>query len=256
MIRTVRVLQACSDRPMIRLRRAAERRHDRRNKRDVWRTFDAIDRSDRLGGCFTALEGLDESRLPPRADVPRRLADCGEIVTYVREGTVAYDDSMGHPGVIRAGEFQRMIAAEGAPYREANASRVAWAHVFQIRIRCALPEPGREQKRFTAAERRGRLCIVASPDARGGSLHLGRDAWIYSALLESGQHLAHELAPSRAAWLHVVEGEIALGDLVLATGDGAGVAAEYAVSLTARGDSEILLLDVASAAAVTTLTSP
>jgi len=240
---------------MIRLLLAAERHHDRRQKRDVWRTFDAIDRSDRLDGCFAVLDGLDESRLSPRADVSRRVADSGEIVTYVREGAVAYDDSMGHPGVIRAGEFQRMIATPGALYREANASRVAWAHMFQIRIRCATPEPGREQKRFTAAERRGGLCIVASPDARGGSLRLGRDAWIYSALLESGQHVAHELAPARAAWLHVVQGEISLGDLVLATGDGAGVASEHAVSLTARGDSEILLFDVASAAAVMTSTS-
>jgi hypothetical protein len=44
-----------------------------------------------------------------------------------------------------------------------------------------------------------------------------------------------------------VQGEVTLDDLVLVTGDGAGVTAERAVSLTARESSEILLFDVTSA---------
>lgn len=237
---------------MISLRRATERHHDRRRKREVWRTFDPVDRSDRLADRFGALEAIDESRLPPRADVPRRVGGDAEIVTYVREGAVAYEDSTGHAGVIQAGEFQRMLTAHGARHSEANASRIEWAHVFQIRMCHSAPElePGREQKRFSAAERRGGLCIVASPDARAGSLRLGQDTRIYSALLEPGQHVVHELAPERAAWLHVVQGEVTLDDLALVTGDGAGVTTERAVSLTAREGSEILLFDVSAERAV------
>ena len=175
--------------------------------------------------------------------------DQAEIVTYVREGTVACEDPLGHSGVIHAGEFQHRMAALGARHREANASRASWAHVFQIRLRrdAAALGPGREQKRFSTAERRGGLCIVASPDARRGSLRLRQDARMYSALLAPGQHVVHELPPGRAAWLHVVQGEVRLGDLVLTAGDGAGVATEHAVSLTACSDSEILLFDVAGA---------
>lgn len=234
---------------MIHLRRSAERHHDQRRNREVWRTFDSIARSDRASDRFGRLEAIDESRLPPRADVPRRVGGDAEVITYVRQGAVAYEDSTGHSGVIHAGEFQRMLTVPGARHSEANASRVEWAHVFQIRMCDPAPElePGREQKRFSAAERRGGLCLVASPDARAGSLRLGQATRIYSALLELGQHVVHELAAGHAAWLHVVDGEIALDDLVLVTGDGAGVAAERAVSLTARGNSEILLLDVADA---------
>jgi quercetin 2,3-dioxygenase len=114
-------------------------------------------------------------------------------------------------------------------------------------MRCSTPELelGREQKRFSAAERHGGLCVVASPDARAGSLRLGQDTSIYSALLDPGQHVVHALAPAHAAWLHVVQGEVTLEDFVLVTGDGAGVITERAVSLTARVDSEILLFDVA-----------
>jgi redox-sensitive bicupin YhaK (pirin superfamily) len=232
---------------MISLRRAEQRHHQRHHKRGVWRTFDPLDRTDWLADGFGTLEALDENRLPPRAEASRRAGDETEIVTYVREGTVAYEDSMGHSGVIHAGEFQRMTALAGTRHSETNASRSDWAHVFHVRLRCsgAVLEPGREQKRFSAAERRGGLCIVASPDARKGSLRLHLDARMYAALLEPGQHVVHELGSERAAWLHLVQGEVTLGDLVLTAGDGAGVTTERAVSLTAREDSEILMLDVA-----------
>ena len=41
-----------------------------------------------------------------------------------------------------------------------------------------------------------------------------------------------------------MQGEVSLDDVVLVTGDGAGITAERAVSLTAREEAEILLLDL------------
>jgi redox-sensitive bicupin YhaK (pirin superfamily) len=78
---------------MITLRRAGERHHDRRRKREVWLTFDAQDRADPLADGFGALEVLDEDRLSPGADLPRRPHREAEIITYVRGGALAYDDS-------------------------------------------------------------------------------------------------------------------------------------------------------------------
>jgi redox-sensitive bicupin YhaK (pirin superfamily) len=229
---------------MITLRRAEERHHDLSHKHEAWLTFPAQDPADPLAGGFGALEYLDEDRLPPGADVPRHPHHDAEIVTYVRECALAYADSMGRSGVIHTGEFQHRTAGRGILHRETNASRTDWAHVFQIWLRPseAELEPCHEQKRFSVAERRGRLCIVASPDTRRGSLRIHQDALLYSALLAPGQHVVHDLSQGRSAWLHLVQGEVTLGDVVLTTGDGAGVAAERAVSLTARGETEILLL--------------
>ena len=67
---------------------------------------------------------------------------------------------------------------------------------------------------------------------------------MYSALLDPGKHVVHELSQGRSAWLHLVQGAVTLGDIVLTTGDGAGFTAERAVSLTAREETEILLLDI------------
>jgi len=75
--------------------------------------------------------------------------------------------------------------------------------------------------------------------------------FLYSSLLDVGQHVAHELALGRKAWLHVVEGSATLGDLLRKTGDSAGICAERAVSVTARKQTELLLLDLAEHVATT-----
>jgi len=231
---------------MITLRRAEERRYDRQKKREVWLTFYSKDRADPLANGFGGLEILKEERLPPGARVQSPAQRGVEIVTYVRDGGLAYEDSSGRSGVIHAGEFQRMSPERGIRHSETNASRTDWAHVFQIRLRPAEAglDRSHEQKRFSTAQRRGGLCVVASPDARSGSLLIHQDTLMYSALLETGKHVAHELTPGRSAWLHVVQGEVTLGDLVLTSGDGAGVSAERAVSFTVRQACEILLFDL------------
>ncbi len=231
---------------MIRLRRANERNHCRRRSQEVWHTFHPENRADPLADGFGALEVLDEDRLPPGAGIRRHPPRDAEILTYVREGALTQEDSVGGSGIIQAGEFQHLTAGRGLRHSETNASRTEWAHIFQIwlRPREAGLEREREQKRFSAAERRGWLCLIASPDARKGSLRIQQDALMYSAMLDPGQHVVYELSGGRSAWLHLVQGQVALDDIVLTTGDGAGITAERAVSLTAKEETEILFFDL------------
>ena len=231
---------------MITLRRAEERHHDRSREQEVWLTFFPNGREGPFADGFGSLKILNEGRLPPGGGITRRPHRDAEIVTFVRQGALAWRDSKDNSGLVQAGEFRRMTAGRGVRYRETNASRTDWAHVFQIWLHPARAdrEPSHEQKRFSTAQRRGRLCVVGSPDGRGGSLRIHQDVGVYSALLDLGKHVVHELLPGRSAWLHLVQGEATLGDLVLTTGDGAGVTAERAVSLTAREETEILLLDL------------
>ncbi len=231
---------------MIALRRADERRYHGRRRQEAWLTFSAGDRDDPLVGGFGALRMLNEDRLPPGARLSHPQHD-SEIVTYVREGALTREDSVGRSSIIQAGEFRCASTGQGGRYTETNLSRTAWAHVFQLWVcpSALALEPSDEQKRFSSAERRGILRVVASPDARRGSLLLHQNALLFSAMLDPGQHVVHELAQGRSAWLHIVRGDATLGDIALTTGDGVGVRAERAVSLTARGGTELLLLDFA-----------
>lgn len=233
---------------MITLRRDKERLQVQRKKQIVRRSFDPQDRADPLADGFGTLVALDEIRLPPGAGIaplPLREAD---VFTYVLEGALAQEDSTGRSGVIQAGEFQRMSTGRRVRYSERNGSQTDWAHVVQLWLRPRVQDGHHplEQRRFSSALRRGLLCLVASGDGRSGSLSLHQDALIYSAILDPGQHVVHALGPDRSAWVQVLRGEARIDDLVLVSGDGIGVTAELAVSLTAMdGDeTEILLLDL------------
>lgn len=230
---------------MITLRRAGERHHDRRRKQDAWFTF-LPDRHKPAFFEFGTLQLLSEEHLPPFARARAHAPQDSEILTYVREGTLAFEDSLGRSGVIQAGEFQRMTAGHRVRHSEVNASETKGAHVFRLWLRPseARLEPSYEQQRFSSGQRRGRFCAVASPDGRRGSLHVRQQAVVYSSILDAGQHMAQALASGRSAWLQVVHGEVALNGMVLVAGDGAGFTAEHAISLTARKASEILLIDV------------
>jgi len=169
------------------------------------------------------------------------------MITYVFDGAIAQQDSHGREVVLGAGSFQRTTPGHGIRHSERNPSPTDWARVFQMWLHPTDmgPDSLLEQKLFGQTERRGALCLVASPDARHGSLLVQRDALIYSVILGREQRVDHALTDGRVAWIHIVRGQVVLGDIVLGAGDGAGVTGQAVVSLTAASeDSEVLLLDL------------
>ena len=231
---------------MITLRRASERHHYQRGRQEDWLTFDPHDRADPLAHGFGTLALLNEIRIAPGTDVVRSPRDDVEILTYIHQGVLRYDDSTSRRGILQAGEFHRATFGPSPRHSKMKVSRTHWAHFYELWLNPSAADLAAEQvqRRFSVADRRGRLCVVASPDARQGSLRICEDALIYSALLNPGQHMARELPYGRNAWLHVVLGAIVLGDAVLTAGDGAGIAEERAISFAARETSEVLLVDL------------
>jgi redox-sensitive bicupin YhaK (pirin superfamily) len=222
------------------LRRASARQHERHQHQEVWRTGFP------QGSGFGALESLHEVRLSPGMRVALPAYGEAEVFTYLREGRLSFGDGAGRRGILQAGECRRMTAPRAARPTETNASRSACAHFFEIRLRPPQADlaPGYEQKRFSTAERRGALRVLASPQACHGSLLVHLDVFVFSALLDPGQHVVHALAAQRTAWLHVVRGEVTLGDLAMSTGDGAGITDGPAVAFTACAETEVLLIDL------------
>ena len=233
---------------MITLRRANDRRHERRRRQESWLTFDPRDDPDPLDQAFGCLEILGEHRLPPGTSVAHPRQDA-EIVTYVREGALAYGDSMGSSGVIHTGEFQHMTARRDIRHRETNVSRSDWAHVFQSGY--ARPRRGWRLvgSRNASAQLSGAACCGSwpRPTADEARYAFTRTPCCARRCLDPGQHVVHELGPGRSAWLHVVKGAVTLGDMVVGNGDGAGLSGERAVSLTARTETELLLVDLREA---------
>lgn len=232
---------------MIRIRRSEERGSANHGWLDTRFTFSFADYFDRQHMGFRSLRVINDDRITPAAGFPVHPHRDMEIVTWVVEGALAHRDSTGTGSTIRPGDVQRMSAGTGIAHSEYNPSKTEGTRLLQIWIvpeRESL-EPGYEQKHFTADERRGRLRLIASRDAREGSVTIHQDAAIYTALLCDGEHVRHDIAPGRHAWVQVVRGSVRLNEHDLKEGDGAAVSREPALDITSPGESEILLFDLA-----------
>ncbi len=232
---------------MLKLREGTSRRHTDLSGLETWMTFDSENRQDRFCDGFRSLQVLNEKSLAPGRSIPARSRKNLETLTYVLDGTLLHEDDGGHAAVIRSGEFQLMSAGRGMRHQRLNGSQVDLVHLFEGRFRSDSTGEDREcvQKRFSAADRKGVFCLVASPDALLSSFHMREDIRVYSSLPDRGCHLIHALTPGRQAWLHVVRGRIQLESLVLIAGDGVAFLDEISVSVTALEPSELLLFDLA-----------
>jgi quercetin 2,3-dioxygenase len=231
---------------MIQIRRAGERGHFDHGWLDTFHTFSFGDYHDPRFMGFRALRVINEDRVTPGQGFGKHHHRDMEIVTWVLEGALAHEDSLGSSGMIRPGDVQRMSAGTGVTHSEFNGSRTEPVHFLQIWIVPEMPgaPPEYQQKTFPAETRRGKLRRIGSRGGRDGSVTIHQDVDVWASLLEEGEEVRHVLAPGRSAWVQVARGELELNENRLAQGDGAGVTGEPALSISGRG-SEFLLFDLA-----------
>jgi redox-sensitive bicupin YhaK (pirin superfamily) len=196
---------------------------------------------------FGSLRVINEDRIEGGKGFGTHPHQDMEIITYLVDGALEHKDSMGNGSVIRPGELQRMTAGTGVLHSEFNASATETAHLLQIWI---LPEknglePGYEQKLFTPDEKRNTLRLVGSRDGRDGSLTIHQDVELFASVLEAGNSLHHELGAGRRGFLQVVRGELRVNGEPVFAGDGVAAVGKTPLELTATGDAELLLFDMA-----------
>lgn len=234
---------------MIELRKAAERGYADHGWLRSHHSFSFADYYDPAHMGFGPLRVINEDRVAPGMGFGTHGHRDMEIISYVLAGSLQHKDSMGNGAVIRPGDVQRMSAGAGVMHSEFNGSQQEPVHLLQIWIQPNVMggEPGYEQKFFAAEDKRGRLRLVASADAREGSVAIRQDAAVYASLLAPGERVTHTLAPGRLAYLQLVRGAIELNGQPLATGDGAKIGAEPSLEIIAQADSELLLFDLPDA---------
>jgi len=232
---------------MIHVRKATERGHFNHGWLDTNHTFSFADYFDPAHMGFRSLRVINDDRVAPGQGFGMHGHRDMEIVTYVLDGALEHQDSMGNGSIIKAGELQRMSAGTGVRHSEFNPSDKEWVHLYQIWL---LPQkkgltPSYEQWAVSEEEKRGRFRLVASPDGAEGGLTIHQDARLYLAGLAPGDEVTHALSPGRAAWLQVLRGSVNVFGNDLSTGDGVAITDEKAVAVRAIAPSEVLLFDLA-----------
>ncbi|AVJ19712.1 pirin family protein [Serratia sp. JUb9] len=228
---------------MIYLRKAKDRGHANHGWLDSWHTFSFANYYDPNFMGFSALRVINEDRIDGGQGFGTHPHKDMEILTYVLDGTVEHQDSMGNKEQIQAGEFQIMSAGTGVRHSEYNANSDKLLHLYQIWI---IPDtnglpPRYEQRMFDAPQGRQ---LVLSPDAREGSLKVFQDMTLSRWALNKGEQAEYTVEAGRRVWVQVVRGSITINDNRAGASDALAIWDETALSLHADEDSEILLFDL------------
>lgn len=197
--------------------------------------------------AFRNLRVINEDRVEAGKGFGKHSHRDMEIISYVLEGTLEHGDSMGTGAVIKPGDVQIMSAGRGVTHSEFNGSKEKPVHFLQIWI---LPsaiggEPRYEQKAFSLEEKKGKLCVVASPNAVDRSVSILADAVLRAGLFEMGEHAELSISKGRYAYVHVARGRVLVNGHALGAGDAAALSEENSVKIEGVDQGEVLVFDLA-----------
>jgi quercetin 2,3-dioxygenase len=228
------------------LRRSNERGYADHGWLKSYHSFSFADYHDPQHVHFGPLRVINEDRVVPGAGFGTHGHQNMEIISYVLEGELEHKDSMGNGSIIRPGDVQRMSAGRGVRHSEFNPSRNNSVHFLQIWI---IPnvrdiEPSYEEKRYTAEEKRGRLCLIASPDGSDGSVMIHQDARVYAGLFNGMESVQFAVQSGRSCYVHLARGQLTVNGSVLNAGDALMLTADSQLKLEAGTSAEALVFDL------------
>lgn len=231
---------------MLEVRRSRDRGYDDHGWLRSWYTFVFADYYDPEHLDFGPLKVMNEERVRAGKGYPNEYRRDTEVLTYLIEGELRHQDSLGNEVLLRAGSLQRMSAGTGLRHTESNPSASRDAHLLHI---CIKPTkvglaPGYEQKHFSTDEKRGTLRLLASPDGENGSITVHQDARIYGGLFHEAERTELQLPKNRRAFLHVARGSIAINETRLNAGDGVKIDSSGPLLLQHGREADVIVFEV------------
>jgi redox-sensitive bicupin YhaK (pirin superfamily) len=192
-----------------------------------------------------ALRVWNDDGIAPKSGFPPHPHANMEIITYVRQGAITHQDSLGNRGRTEAGDVQVMSAGTGIQHAEYNLEPEV-TRIFQIwimpRERGGTPSWG--AKPFPKADRTGRFVTLASGiGSDSDALPIRADGRVVGATLTAGQTAEYRLGASRKAYLVPAAGVVEVNGVRVAARDGVAVQDEDVLRITAVEDAEIILVD-------------
>lgn len=189
----------------------------------------------------------NDDEIAPKSGFPPHPHKDMEIITYVREGAISHQDSMGNKGRTEAGDVQVMSAGTGVRHSEYNLEDET-TRIFQIWIEPTRTgdAPAWDAKPFPKGDRSGRFVTLASGiDGDVDALPIRTNARVAGATVKAGETAEYDLGEGRYAYLVPAVGRIEVNGVALEARDGAAIRNEGRLTIKAVEDSEIVLVDAA-----------
>ncbi|WP_221793363.1 pirin family protein [Aquisediminimonas sediminicola] len=209
--------------------------------------FSFADYMDRNRMHWGRLRVWNDDVIAPQTGFPPHPHRDMEIITYVREGAITHEDSLGNHGRTEAGDVQVMSAGSGIIHSEFNRETVP-TRLFQIWIQTdelgAAPAWG--ARPFPKADRAGKFVILASGSAEDTeALPIRAAARVAGATLKAGETVSFPLGANCFGYLVPATGLIEIDDIRIHPGDGVAISDVDVLVITAIEDSEIVLVQTA-----------
>jgi redox-sensitive bicupin YhaK (pirin superfamily) len=228
------------------IRRSQERGFADHGWLKSFHTFSFADYYDPAQVGFGPLRVINEDRVQAGKGFGTHGHRDMEIISYVLSGALAHKDSLGNGSTIRPGDVQRMSAGSGVRHSEFNPSPAEGTHFLQIWIQPDKLniEPSYEEKRFAAADKRGRLRLIVSPDRAEGSLLIHQNARVYAGLFDGAEHAVLEVESGRRIYVHTARGSVVANGVALEAGDALKVTGGTQLRIEQGSDAELLVFDL------------
>lgn len=194
-----------------------------------------------------ALRVWNDDEIAPNTGFPAHPHANMEIITYVREGAITHQDSLGNKGRTEAGDVQVMSAGTGIRHSEYNLEP-ATTRIFQIWIQPSRQggQPTWGSKPFPKADRSGKLVTIASGlNGDADALPIRTNARVLAATLKAGEQTDYTPQTSRHLYLVPAAGAVEVNGVHVNARDGAAITGEDKLAITALEDSELVLVDAA-----------
>jgi redox-sensitive bicupin YhaK (pirin superfamily) len=168
-----------------------------------------------------------------------------EIITYVREGAITHEDSMGNRGRTDAGNVQVMSAGTGVRHSEYNLESET-TRIFQIWIHPTVAggAPAWGAKPFPKGDRSGRFVSLASGfPGEEDALPIRAKARVLGAMVKPGEKLTLTLGVGRHGYLVPASGVVEVNGVRIETRDGAAISDVETVEIVGVEEAEIVVVD-------------
>jgi hypothetical protein len=206
-------------------------------------SFASYHEPERMG--WGAIRVWNDDEIAARSGFPPHPHADMEIITYVRQGAITHQDSMGNQGRTEAGDVQVMSAGTGVRHAEYNLEGETTT-LFQIWVQTDKPgaKPSWGAKKFPKHVNEGAFVTLASGFAEEGeALAINAAARVMGATLKAGETAVLDLDPARHTYLVPVNGAVEVNGVRAEARDGVAVTGEARIEIRAVADTEVVLVD-------------
>ena len=216
------------------------------NHRGIKSHFHFVPEGSGLGKASSLgpLIAWNDDELAPMSGFPEHPHRDADIVTYVREGAIVHEDTIGNKGSAGPGEVQSMSAGAGIRHSERNDQTVP-VKLFQLWF---TPRTAGGAARWGMSKLPdgliGFVALASGDPADTGAVQINTNARVMAARLAAGEELVHQMSAAGRGYLVPTDAAITVNGTRAGALDGVLVSGETTLTIRAEAATEIVFVEL------------